>query len=285
LYVHPDMTPVPAPTPVDRSHPLPLWAQVLTSLRARLQNGEFAERFPTDEQLVADYDVSRQTVREAVRRLADEGLLERARGRATRVKMFEHAAGSLGSLYEQVREQRASQRSIVLARERVRDSQTARRLALDADAELIYIKRLRFADEEPLALDRAWLPANLAGQLLEIDLTDTGLYVELARTCGIRDLYGSEQIRPVIPSGADRRTLALPDGEAAFSIERITRTGNAEPVEWRHSLVRGDRYTINVDARSGGPSGAASPWSASLDVPVVGRERARAQTSPARPRS
>jgi GntR family transcriptional regulator len=269
LYVHSDMMPVPTPTPVDRSHPLPLWAQVLSSLRARLQNGEFAERFPTDEQLVTDYEVSRQTVREAVRRLADEGLLERMRGRATRVKMFEHAAGSLGSLYEQVREQRASQRSVVLARERVRDSPTARRLALDADAELIYIKRLRFADEEPLALDRAWLPAHLSAQLLEVDLTDTGLYVELARTCGIRDLHGSEQIRPVIPSGADRRTLALPAGEAAFSIERLTRTGNAEPVEWRHSLVRGDRYTINVDARSGGPVGAALPWSVTRDGPIA----------------
>ncbi len=253
------------PTPtnlIDRSHPLPLWAQVLGNLRARLQNGEFGERFPTDEQLVAEYEVSRQTVREAVRRLADEGLLERTRGRGTRVKTFEHVAGSLGSLYEQVRRQSATQRSVVLARAIVTDAEIARQLALAPDSEVVHIERLRFADEEPLAIDRAWLPASLARQLLGVDLTDTGLYVELARLCGIDDLHGSERIRPVIPSEADRCTLALPDGEAAFSIKRLTRTGAAEPVEWRHSLVRGDRYTIKVDSRSPGAGPAALPWAA-----------------------
>ncbi len=248
--------------PIDRSHPLPLWAQVLAHLRTRLGNGEFDQRFPTDEQLVADYDVSRQTVREAVRRLADEGLLERTRGRGTRVKTFEHMAGSLGSLYEQVREQRATQRSVVLARRIVTDRYAARDLALPSDAELVYIERLRFADDEPLALDRAWLPAHVASQLLSVDLTDTGLYLELARVCGIRDLHGSERIRPVVPSETDRRTLALPEGEAAFSIERLTRTGETTPVEWRHSLVRGDRYTIKVDSRSAGSGHAALPWAA-----------------------
>ncbi len=262
------MMPNTSVSPIDRSHPLPLWAQVLAHVRGRLQNGDFAERFPTDEQLVAEYEVSRQTVREAVRRLTDEGLLERTRGRGTRVKTFEHVAGSLGSLYEQVREQHATQRSVVLSRDRVHDAQIARRLSLAADAQLIYIQRLRFADEEPLALDRAWLPASLAARLLDADLTDTGLYVELARTCGITDLHGSERIRPVIPSPDDRRTLALPRGEAAFSIQRLTLTGEAEPVEWRLSLVRGDRYTIYVDSRS---ARAGFPWAVSEAAWLPGR--------------
>jgi GntR family transcriptional regulator len=245
---------------IDRADPLPLWAQILAQLRARLQTGEFDQRFPTDEQLVSEYGVSRQTVREAVRRLAEEGRLERVRGRGTRVRSFEQVAGSLSSLYEQVREQGASQRSVVLAGAIVSDASVARQLALGAEAELVYIERLRFADQEPLALDRAWLPAGLAGQLLTVDLTDTGLYVELARLCGIGDLHGTERIRPVLPSAADRATLALPDGEAAFSIERLTRTGDATAVEWRHSLVRGDRYTIKIDSRSSGPARSALPW-------------------------
>lgn len=250
------------PHPIDRSHPLPLWAQVLADLRVRLTAGEFDERFPTDQQLVADYDVSRQTVREAVRRLTEEGLLERTRGRGTRVRTFEHLAGSLGSLYEQVREQGASQRSVVLARDVVTDRAIARRLRLSDRAALVHIERLRFADDEPLALDRAWLPARLARPLLGVDLTDTGLYVELARSCGITDLHGSERIRPVVPSERDRGTLQLPDGEAAFSIERLTLSGDATPVEWRHSLVRGDRYTIKIDSRSPSDGASAVPWAA-----------------------
>ena len=61
---------------------MPLWAQVLSDLSDRLRAGEFDERFPTDQELVEAYGVSRQTVREAVRRLADDGLLgARARTR------------------------------------------------------------------------------------------------------------------------------------------------------------------------------------------------------------
>ena len=72
---------------VDRSDPLPLWAQVLGDLTVRLDAGEFDEHFPTDQELVQAYDVSRQTVRDAVRRLSDAGRVDaRARTRHASAK-------------------------------------------------------------------------------------------------------------------------------------------------------------------------------------------------------
>jgi GntR family transcriptional regulator len=245
---------------IDRAAPLPLWAQVLDSLRERMARGEFAERFPTDSELVAQYTVSRQTVREAVRRLSDEGRLERTRGRGTRVTTFEQVAGSLESLYEQVRRQHGSQQSEVRSRAALTDPSVAARLGLAPDAELVHIERLRLADGEPLALDRAWLPATLARPLLSADLTDTGLYVELVRRCGIEDLHGRERIRPLVPSRADREALAVPAGEAVFSIERLTLSGTERPVEWRHTLVRGDRYTISIESSDSNLALGRLPW-------------------------
>lgn len=230
---------------IDRSSPLPLWAQVLADLRVRLAAGEFAQRFPTDNELVAHYGVSRQTVREAVRRLSDAGVVERERGRGTRVRAFEQLGGRIESFYEQIERQGASQRSVVRAGGVVTDPVVAARLERPPDAPLVHIERLRLADEEPLALDRAWLPEDLAGDLLDADLSRTGIYVELLRTRGVEIESGTEQIRPVVPSAEERRALRLPRGEAAFSIERLARSG-ARPVEWRHSLVRGDRYTIGL---------------------------------------
>jgi GntR family transcriptional regulator len=244
---------------VDRADPLPLWAQVLEDLRRRLAAGEFSQHFPTDEQLVAQYGVSRQTVREAVRRLADAGLVERVRGRGTRLVTFEHVDGTMDSLYAQVRRQGATQRSRVLARRRERSGEVARRLRLGPEGELVFIERLRLADGEPLALDRAWLPAALAAPLLEADLSDTALYTELACLCGITELRGDERIRPVNPSARDRRLLALPRGEAALSIQRLTASPGLGPVEWRESLVRGDRYVIRLEDRRW-PGPAALPW-------------------------
>jgi GntR family transcriptional regulator len=252
-----DISPGPAATAhtiVDRSSPLPLWAQVLTDLRARLSNGDFHDRFPTDQELVATYGVSRQTVREAVRRLADDGLLARERGRGTRVRAleFEHTPGTLEGLFHQVEAQGATQTSVVRVREQTIDPGVARRLELPRRAPLIHIERLRLADGEPLALDRSWLPARVARRLLDAPLTRAGLYDELARLCDVTIVGGSERVRP-------RRALGMPAGVAGFAIERIVRS-DLEPVEWRRSLVRGDRYSFVVELSPRGASQQPLPW-------------------------
>jgi GntR family transcriptional regulator len=231
---------------IDRSSPMPLWAQVHADLRARVADGAFAQRLPAEHELATEYGVSRQTVREALRRLSDAGVIERERGRGTRVRAFRQVGGSLESLYEQIESQGAAQRSVVRVREVVADAAIAARLRRPARARLLHIERLRLADEEPLALDRSWLPAELAADLAHADLSHTGIYVELLRSTGLAVDGGHEHIKPILPDRADRATLALPRGEAAFSIERLT-TAGGRPVEWRHSLVRGDRYTITFD--------------------------------------
>jgi GntR family transcriptional regulator len=250
-----------APSAVDRSNPLPLWAQVLADLTARLAAGDFAERFPTDQELVATYGVSRQTVREAVRRLADEGVLARERGRGTRVRTleFEHTPGTLEGLFHQVEAQGATQTSVVRVREQTTDAEIARRLELPARAPLVHIERLRLADGEPLALDGSWLPARVARRLLDAPLTRAGLYDELARLCGVTIVGGSERVRPVVPTAPERRALGIPQGVAGFAIERLVRS-EREPVEWRLSLVRGDRYSLVVELSPRGARPQPLPW-------------------------
>jgi GntR family transcriptional regulator len=246
---------------VDRSSPLPLWAQVLADLTARLGAGEFDERFPTDQELVATYGVSRQTVREAVRRLADDGLIARERGRGTRVRPreFEHTPGTLEGLFHQVEAQGAVQTSVVRVRRETTDPEIARRLELPARARLVHIERLRLADDAPLALDRSWLPAGVARRLLDAPLTRAGLYDELARLCGVTIVGGTERVRPVVPTAGERRALATAPGVAAFAIERLVWTDEA-PVEWRRSLVRGDRYSLVVELSPRRASGPSLPW-------------------------
>lgn len=246
---------------VDRSSPLPLWAQVLEDLTVRLDAGEFDEHFPTDQELVEAYDVSRQTVREAVRRLSDEGLLERERGRGTHVRKleFEHTPGTLEGLFHQVQAQGGVQTSLVRERRILTDPETAKRLRLAAGAELVHLERLRLADGEPLALDRSWLPAGVARPLLDASLTHAGLYDELARVCGVRVTGGSERVRPVVPAPTDRRALGIASGIAAFAIERLVHSDDG-PVEWRQSLVRGDRYSLTVELSSRRLGQRPVPW-------------------------
>jgi GntR family transcriptional regulator len=246
---------------LDRQSPLPLWAQLLEQLRWRLAQGEFVERFPTDRELMRDYAVSRQTVREAVRRLADEGLVRRERGRGTRVRSrtFEQTAGTLESLFEYIEAEGHEQTSITREAAERRDAAASRVLGLPPRTPLVYIERLRLVDGEPLALDRSWLPAEIARPLLDIDLARTGIYVELGARCGVTLSSGSERVRPVVPDRDDRRSLASPPGAAAFHVSRLTRTSQG-PVEWRESIIRGDRWSILVELTPTVRGASVLPW-------------------------
>jgi len=229
---------------VDRDSALPLWAQVLGDLRRRLAAGEFRLRFPGDNELTEHYGVSRHTVREAVRRLQNEGVLERGRGRGTFVihGAIEQPLGALYSLFRSVEEQGFVQRSIVRHLALRQDEEAAKVLGLAPDESLVYLERLRLADGVPIVLDCSWLPAALAEPLLEVDFTRTALYRELTARCGVRPDAGWERIRPVLPDPQQRALLGLGARVPALAIERLA-TWQTTPVEWRHGLVRADRFS------------------------------------------
>lgn len=234
--------------PVDRSAALPLWAQVQADIERRLRRGEFADAFPGEMALVEEYAVSRHTVREALRRLRETGLVDAARGRSPRVADQEitQPQGTLYSLFSSVEASGQHQRSIVRRLDARADGTVAARLGLEESTPLIYLERIRLADEEPLAMDRVWIPARLAAPLLDADFTQTSLYAELDRRCGVRLTGGREEVRAVLPTAAERVLLGLTDHSAALAIDRIGEL-RGQPVEWRQTLVRGDRFSLHTD--------------------------------------
>jgi len=257
----------------DRNSPLPLWAQVLGDLRGRLARGEFTGRFPGDEELRETYGVSRHTVREAVRRLQAEGVVERGRGRGTFVTgtLIEQPLGALYSLFRSVEAQGFVQRSVVRYLEERRDEEAAKVLGRPPDEPLVYLERLRLAADQPIVLDCSWLPAALARPLLGVDFTRTALYHELHARCGLWPDAGWERLRPVLPTAEQRELLGLGARTPALAIERLA-ASHGTPVEWRHGLVRADRfsYVARWAAQDLGagfePAGPAIPRMPARDV-------------------
>ncbi|MCP5028639.1 MAG: GntR family transcriptional regulator [Actinomycetia bacterium] len=233
---------------LDRSSPLPLWAQLEADLRRRLGDGEFDERFPTDAELTGQYEVSRHTVREAVRHLNQNGLLRRERGRGTIVNKseFEQSLGALYSLFDSVESRGVEQRSEVLAVGETTEPVAAEYLGLESGERLWHLERIRFAGDEPLAVDSVWLPLDIGALLADHDFSHTALYVELERVGGGRPDQGWERITPVVPTATERRQLGLAKGDAAFSLERLGLLGD-RPVEWRVTMIRGDRFRFVAD--------------------------------------
>lgn len=224
---------------------MPLWAQVLEDLRARLDAGEFVETFPTDLELTREYGVSRHTAREAVRRLQAEGVVSRERGRGTfvRTPTIEQPTGAIYSLFRSIEARGLDQTSEVLDLSTVTDPERAARLELAEGASLVRLERLRSADGQVLAHDTAWLSASVAHPLLEVDFTHTALYDELARRCGVRPTSGTEWIATELPDRAERDHLGIGAKQPVFRIHRLSTAGGT-PLEWRETVIRGDRYTF-----------------------------------------
>lgn len=251
-----------SPATLDRSAALPLWAQLERLLRYRIATGAFDESFPTEIDLADTYGISRQTVREAIRRLVDDGTVERVRGRGTWVThgRISQPLGVQYSLFRSLEEQGVVQRSDALRAEIERNDDVAGRLGLGASDDLVVIERLRLADGEPLALDTVWLPAAIAAPLLDSDWSHTALYDELEGRCGVHLDGGWERIQPVMPTERERDLLGMSGDVAAFRVERQGCSGD-DVVEWRQTLIRGDRYEFT------------STWQPG-SVPTVGLQRA-----------
>lgn len=217
-----------------------------------MEAGHFRDRFPTDRELMEIYGVSRHTARHAVAQLGADGIVRRARGVGTSIdrRTFERSLGALYSLFQVVEEAGVSQRSTVRSIGRVTDAVAAHHLGLDAGSELVTIDRIRYAADDPLAIDQIWLPVEVGRGLLDADFTHTSLYNELERTTGRRPNEGWERIHPALPSPEDCEALDLAPGEAVFSIERLG-TFNGEPLEWRRTMIRGDRFTFVADWTAG----------------------------------
>ncbi len=127
------------------------------------------------------------------------------------------------------------------------DGVVATRLGLEESTPLVYLERLRLADDEPLAMDRVWLPAALAAPLLDVDFARTALYDEYARLCGVRLTGGEEQIRAVVPTTAERALLGITDLSVAVLVIDRLGCANGRPVEWRHTVIRGDRFSVTAE--------------------------------------
>lgn len=236
---------------MDRTSPAPLWSQLQDDLLRRIARGEFDHAFPGELVLVDEYGLSRNTVRQALSQLRADGIVTGERGRPPRVadtrhrRVIEQPVGATSTLFDVVEAAGHTQTSVVRALERTADGVVASRLGLEESTPLLHLERLRHADDEPLAWDRVWLPFALAASLLDADLTHTALYHELARRTGLRIDSGRERIHAVAAAPAQARLLGIEPGAPVLRIERAG-CQDGHPVEWRQTLVRGDRFSLTA---------------------------------------
>lgn len=230
---------------LDRYSPVPLWSQLLDDLCLRVARGELDKNFPTDQALMLQYKVSRQTVREAMYRLVSKGIVERERGRRSTVRypIVDELVDKNRIVYEAISVDFTNQESeIIVLDERV-DRAISSLLEWPATTTYIFIERVHRIDNRPTAMERIWLPADAARELLKVDFNEKELSEQLREKCKIIADGGQETIRPVALTRYERMILQTAHGEAGFVVDRDSYMFG-RVVEVRRIVFRNDSYSL-----------------------------------------
>jgi GntR family transcriptional regulator len=236
--------------------PGPKGRQLRDLLEHAARHAPAGTRVPGERELAERFDVARMTVRAAVDDLVADGLLHREHGRGTFVSHPRLAQPvSLTSFSEDMRLRGRRAAGRVLVQEPAPATPTvALALELAADAEVVHLDRLRSADGEPVAVERARLPAARFPGLETAELADGSLYATLAERYGCRVADSEQRVTAVAASAEDAALLGVAPGAPALRIERRTRDRSGRPIELVRAVYRGDRYELVTHQRRPHPT-------------------------------
>ncbi|MFC4455436.1 phosphonate metabolism transcriptional regulator PhnF [Deinococcus sonorensis] len=242
---------------VDAGSATPIYLQVAAALARSIEQGQVpvGTALPAERELAARLGVSRVTVRQALARLTEQGLLERRQGSGTFVApaRIQHPLSELTSFSTDMAARGAHPGAQVLQFECVPPTALeAMTLALSPGERVYRVRRLRTADQEPLAVEQSTLPQRLVGELAAQDVQDHSLYQLLAD----RQLSLRRAIRKITAVSADpeqARLLQVPVGAALLATERLSWDGQGRPLEFASAHYRGDRYEFMMELQGGQP--------------------------------
>ncbi|WP_283775759.1 GntR family transcriptional regulator [Rhizomonospora bruguierae] len=233
---------------IDRFSPVPLYFQVATGLERLIESGRLppGSRLDTEVTLADGLGLSRPTLRQAIQHLVDKGLVVRKRGVGTQVvRSAVRRRVDLTSLHDDLRRAHRKPRTEVLAFDvaEVPDD-VAPALHLGPRAEVLSIRRLRYAEDEPLALMHNYVPADVAPITAE-RLRAAGLY-QVLRESGVQLRIADQAIGARKATAAEARLLGTARGAPLLTMQRTAYDHAGRAVEYGSHLYRSDRYSFEV---------------------------------------
>ncbi len=236
---------------------MPLYYQLAQTMEHAIHSGQLSSgtHLENELELARQLGVSRPTVRRAIGYLAGRGMLIRRRGIGTLVVPVRiRRPVRLTSLFDDLVEAGQSPRTQVLKFEsRPAPPDVADGLHLAEGTSVQFVERLRFAGEQPIALMRNYLPADIRG-LTETGLAETGLY-RLIRATGTQLRIATQSIGARVAKRAEARLLAVAPGAALLTMRRIAYDDAGRAVEYGDHVYPAERYAFEMSLVADSGSG------------------------------
>ena len=243
---------------IDKFSQTPYYLQIYTVLKERIDTGIYKENamLPSENELVKEFEVTRLTIRNSIKKLKDEGRIYTLKGKGSFVNAnsskIEH---SLFKFYSFGRDYASSgietQTEVIQAFIENADEEICQKLSLSLNKEekVNNIIRIRKLDKIPLIVETSYTPCKLAPAMIEEDLEKLSIYDLLENKFNLKIVNAKEYLDPNIAGPYYSKLLGVKRNTPVFVTERITYTNDGIPIEYRVSIIRSDRFRFSVDLR------------------------------------
>ena len=229
---------------------MPLYEQLADRIAAAITRGQLQEGapLPAERLLSEQLEVSRTTVRKALDELGARGLVTSRHGSGTFVAStrLQQPLARLSGFSEDMRTRGRSPGFVWIERGVFAPSpEETIALGLGNGEQVSRFVRVRLADEEPLAVERATIAARY---LRDPAAIGDSLYAAL-RDRGVAPVRALQHLRAAAVGATDAAHLQIPPGSPVMATVRHGYLADGRPVEFTRSVYRGDRYDFVAEMR------------------------------------
>ncbi|NOZ33449.1 MAG: GntR family transcriptional regulator [Alphaproteobacteria bacterium] len=255
------MTPPTAPpTPqrqtgsVHRGSTIPLYHQLFLSLRDRIYGGEWhaGELFLRDADIEQAYEVSRITVRKAMDRLVDEGLVVRFRGKGTFVAAIplpEPANANNARPPDFAAIDGEYTRKILEISKILVSKSTADRLRVPDNHMVSMLRLMHLGDGVPIGHEAIFVDNYKWPDIFDRKAVESEELGDIYQRRGMNVVQIQQSVTAVVPSAETSKLLALEPGQPVLFISRVGYARDRSPIDFRLMHCRADRFVLNQDIR------------------------------------
>lgn len=236
---------------INREDSQKLYVQLFEILKERIEAGDWAidSQIPTEEDLCKTYGISKATVRLAVLELVRQGYLRRRQGKGTFVckRVIPEGLTMLTSFKELMLETGIAFSTQVIAQMTTMPTDDLDvKLDIPEDKHVIYIKRLRSVDKEPVLLQETYIPYHICPPLLEENVANNSLFELLEKKHGITITMVKDYIEVVYSKAVESKLLGLPKGSPVLLLDQHFYSGETQ-IMYMRSIKRPDRFRLMLE--------------------------------------
>lgn len=228
----------------------PIYKQIEAVILKNIETGVWPmhSKIPDEITLAEQFQVSRSTLRKALKEAREQGLLTQIRGKGTFVvsQQIEHPIGSsLISFAESMKQQGLSFKTIVLRKEiLIPDLKISALLELAPGESVNYIERVRLSDQVPVIYLKNYVPVKYFDGLINEDLENIPLFECMESKYNHKIQYGRRYFRAVPALGEIVQNLGVEVASPIMQLEQIVYDKNSTPLECSYVWINSDRFDI-----------------------------------------